>query len=488
MMEEDTEMNTMMMRFNDVYTKLNKNGNINSVISPKMAEDILFSESLYYNDIRYIPWLRNAKTTRSLRLPSVLCREVANVVCSEFDLSVSGENARAEYLNNRAQSITRYMPRWTEKALAMGNLAFKPFTIGEDIYIKACELGDYVPLRIREDGTIDSVAFVSTICRSDKWYTRIEYHHKEVDKYTIENKAYFTEMRGGTIGAEIPLDTVPEWADIYPMVELDSSYPMLFGIYKSPCANTVDKESMLGVSLYSQCYDLFKEVDELWESIQFEMKSGERRIFAPDGAYVKMGGERRRLSRFYQEVDMEQELFKDFSPPFRNQFYSERLQEVFKRIEENSGLAYGTISDPLSVERTATEVKHSKERMQATVTAIQTELQYALQDTITAVNAVCDIYDIAPGSDYETVFTWDDSVIESRQEKSDRAMMEYQMGWIDEADYFMQTRGMTRDEADAYVDRMGVKTAAKKGVWFQKEQQTAPIPTPGNIEPQEDVL
>lgn len=460
-------MNTMTLRFNEIYKRLSAGkdsaNNIQQTISARMADEMRFADDLYYNRVENIPWLANGQI-KSLHMPSVLCREVSNVVCSEADISISGENDRAEYMNTIAKQINRALPIYTEKALATGNLIFKPFVSNGQIYIKACEIGDFIPIRYDDTGKLESVAFVSTINRNNSWYVRVEWHHVEGDVYTIENRAFMSNENSTSLGGAIALDTVPEWVGIEPVVTIPADIPLLFGVYRAPFANTVDKDSYLGLSIYSSCFELFKEADELWEATTYEMKSGERRVFAPTGAFQKIR-DKYKLYRFYKELNVDGEMFHDFSPALRNTSYSYRLQEIFKRIEENCGLAYGTISDPQTIEHTATEVKHSKERMQATVNAIQTEMQYALESTFEAVNNICDLYGITAQGDYEPIFVWDDSVIESRQEKADRALMEYQNGLIDKADYFVQTRGMSRDEALTYIAEMTVQD--QKGQdWF----------------------
>lgn len=474
-------MNNMLGFFSEIYNRLTVGrDNVNrsavqSCISDKMAREIQAAADLYANNIKNIEWLKNGNV-KSLRLPSVICKEISRVATSEFDITVQGNNPRAVFLGNMCQNITTNIATWTERCAAFGNTVFKPFVYNNIVYIKPCRIGEYIPLRYEDDGTLSSVVFVANICRSNQWYTRLEYHHIEDGIYTIENSAYMSTSDNGSLGGAVSLETVPEWADIQPIVQIEGDITPLYGVYKNPFANNVDIDSKLGVSLYAECFDLFKEADELWENIWYEMRSGERKIFAPPGAYRQIGAQYR-TSRFYKELDMENEMFQEFSPVFRNTAYSYRLQEIFKRIEENCGISYGTISDPVTVDRTATEVKHSKERMQATINGIQNALQYALTDTITAADKVCDLYNLTPTGAYSLVFNWDDSVIESRQEKADRAMMEYQMGLIDEADYFVQTRGMTREEAEAFFANMNKDGGRpKKGVWYNDEGKQSPAP------------
>jgi hypothetical protein len=104
----------------------------------------------------------------------------------------------------------------------------------------------------------------------------------------------------------------------------------------------------------------------------------------------------------------------------------------------------------------------------ATVTSIQNAMHTALNYTIQACSDLCDLYKITPAGEWELVCEWDDSVIESREEKSARALQELQNGLIDEVEYFVQTRGMSLEEATQYVDEIKKRKPDKpQGVdWF----------------------
>lgn len=80
-------------------------------------------------------------------------------------------------------------------------------------------------------------------------------------------------------------------------------------------------------------------------------------------------------------------------------------------MEFNAGLAYGTLSDPQTVEKTAEEIKASKQRSYSTVRAMQTALQSALADLVYAMDVWTTIGGLAPAGEYEVTFVWDDSIV-----------------------------------------------------------------------------
>ena len=85
-------------------------------------------------------------------------------------------------------------------------------------------------------------------------------------------------------------------------------------------------------------------------------------------------------------------LYQIFSPQIRDQSLVNGLNRIFQRIEFNCNLAYGTISDPQVVDKTAEEIKASKQRSYASVLDIQKALEGALEDLIYAMDVMCSIY------------------------------------------------------------------------------------------------
>ncbi len=67
-----------------------------------------------------------------------------------------------------------------------------------------------------------------------------------------------------------------------------------------------------------------------------------------------------------------------------------------KLIEFACCLAYGTLSDPQNVDKTATEIKTSKQRSYTFVSDTQLALQTALEDLVYAMNFWASLYGLVP--------------------------------------------------------------------------------------------
>jgi A118 family predicted phage portal protein len=110
----------------------------------------------------------------------------------------------------------------------------------------------------------------------------------------------------------------------------------------------------------------------------------------------------------------EDDFFEAWSPEFREASIQSGLDTMLKKIEFACGLAYGTLSDPQSVDKTATEVKTSRQRTYATIAGAQKALEAALKHLVWAMDVWATIGGLAPAGTYEVAFEFDDSVVVDR--------------------------------------------------------------------------
>ena len=99
------------------------------------------------------------------------------------------------------------------------------------------------------------------------------------------------------------------------------------------------------------------------------------------------------------------------SPTIRQEDYLRGLNAILKRIEYLTGLAYGTLSAPEQIDKTATEIRASKQRSAATITDTQKALRTALDQLLYAMDVWATIGRLAPRGAYEAVYQFDDSIV-----------------------------------------------------------------------------
>ena len=111
-------------------------------------------------------------------------------------------------------------------------------------------------------------------------------------------------------------------------------------------------------------------------------------------------------------------------------------------------MAYGTLSDPQSVDKTATEIKTSRQRSYVMVSDTQMALQDALEDLVYAMSFWAALYGLIPaGNDYEVSSDWDDSVIVDAELERQTDRADVAMGAMSLAEYRAKWYGETLEEA-----------------------------------------
>ena len=125
-------------------------------------------------------------------------------------------------------------------------------------------------------------------------------------------------------------------------------------------------------------------------------------------------------------------------------------QNILKQIEFQVGMSYGTLSDPQSVEKTATEIRNSKQRMYITIDSIQKALQHTFDGLLYAMDVYAGLYNLAPAGGYEASYDWGDSILEDadakeRERANDR--QDLAAGILNDWEYRAKWYNETEDEA-----------------------------------------
>lgn len=423
-------------------------------VSRVMQDNISLWYDLYTNDP---PWIMPGSAVQPLGLPGAIGRELARFALAEFSFTVSG-GVRADYLNERAQIAVNGFLRDLELGLCLGGIAYRPYIDNGQLYIDANSATVFSPIEFDGSGQAVSGVFKDEITYQKQKYTRLEYHGFERQEngesvYIIRNKAY----KGDSSGKEIALTEVPQWAELQPEIVIENIDRPLFAYFRNPSSNDIEPDSMVGVSVYGGApnVSLLKQADEQWERIFWEYESGERKIFSdsPEVRPTQVGDRLFIRGKFTADG----ELFHEFSPEFRNDPLFQGFQYILQRLEYNVGLSFGTISDPQSVEKTATEILAAKNRQRTTVKHIQDAFEATLDGLIYAMNAYCDLYGLAPAGEYEVTYNWGDGVLDDPETiRQDKAMdlQEIAAGIKNPWEYRMKWYKETPDDAKANLPGM----------------------------------
>lgn len=421
-----------------------------SSVSQAMAQNINLWFAMYTNRP---PW--ESCDVQSIGLPAAIAREFARTSLTEFEVAVSGSQ-RADFINEVVARSGQAFRNALELGLAVGGVALKPVVSGGKLDIDYTGATSFTPTEFGAGGEVLGGVFRQQRKHGGKNYVRLESHsfvrEGEENLYLIQNKAYNAGPNGQPNGQEIPLDTVPEWATLAPETYIRNIERPLFGFFSVPRENNVDFGSDVGVSIFGgAAVGLIKQADEQWSRLIWEYESGERKIFV-DGIQADAAMYGSRLFEFGPYGGTSGEFFKEFNPAMRDDPLYNGFQRILQRIEFDTGLAYGDISDPQTVEKTATEIRTSRQRKYVAVNQLQNAFAKAVEDLIYAMNAMCDIHQLTPRGEYEVTFVRGDSVLDDPDAaRQDRAMdlQEVASGIMDAWEYRAKWYGETEEEAKA---------------------------------------
>ena len=273
--------------------------------------------------------------------------------------------------------------------------------------------------------------------------------------YHINNKAFVKQDLDNVevLGKEVPLTAVPEWANLQEEVTLKNVKMPLFAYFKIPNANNVDDTSPLGVSVYSRAINDIKEADNQWTRLLWEFEGSELAIDADitlfkkdDKGNYEFPKGKDRLFRM-MDLDDNAEKYKVFAPAIRDENFINGFNAILRRIEFNVGLAYGTLSDPNTVDKTAEEIKASKQRSYSTVSDIQKSLQTALEQLVYAMNVMAQLSGLSGRKKYEMSFDWDDSIVIDKEQELASMQQDAVAGFIRKELYVAAKYGVSEEEA-----------------------------------------
>jgi A118 family predicted phage portal protein len=432
---------------------LNKDADtqVDVCLTAQMANQIELWTRMYENRS---PWVNN-KDVLSANLAPAIASELARLVTLEMKSDITGGPA-ANYLNEQyKKKVIKDIRRYVEYGCAKGGLIIKPYVTKQGLAVQYVQADCFFPLSFDSSGRITQCVFTEQFRKGKKIYTRLEVHTLQGDHIQINNRA-FVATNDYSLGSEVPVGTVDGWSELAPNVTFEGADRLLFGYFKIPMAK--DSDSPLGVSVYSRAVDLIQEADRRYSNICWEYEGTQLAVHVST-SMLKYNKDQDKLeypggkARLYRNLDYDtgvtdKPFFDTFSPEIRDVALFNGFNNQLKLIEFNCCLAYGTLSDPQNIDKTATEIKTSKQRSYTMVADTQMALQDALEDLVYAMNFWAVLYGLVPpGSDYKVSFDWDDSVIVDAETEREQDRKDVAMGVMRVEEYRAKWYGETLEEA-----------------------------------------
>lgn len=440
-----------MMSF--IAKELNKHSDtqIDMALTGKMALDINLWSRMFENKA---PWLN--KNIKSCNLASAIASEIARLVTLEMKSEISG-SPRAEYLQTFYGETLKSLRRYVEYGCAKGGVVFKPYVTEQGLSVQYIQANAFFPVAFDGSGNITRCVFAEQLRKGQSIYTRLEDHELINGTLRITNRAY-QSTTDAVLGSEIPVQSVAEWNKLEYEVVFSNVKKVPFGYFRVPLANSGDSDNPLGCSVYARAVDLIKEADNRYSQISWEYEAKEAAIHIsesmlrddPNDKAKKIAPSHK--ERLYRPVEygggaVDKPLLDVFSPGIRADELFKGFNELLRMIEFNCSLAYGTLSDPQNVDKTAEEIKSSKQRSYTMVSDTQMALQDALIDLVEAMDFYCSVYGLCPQGAYNISFKWDDSIVVDAEKERNTDREDVALGAMSLEEYRAKWYGETIEEA-----------------------------------------
>ena len=508
---ERTIMFTRIMNFiRQVVRKILPYRNIESVesvetpLSSEMMNALDDWFNLYTNKA---DWLK-PDTVKSLNLPAFICSELARQILLEMKWNITGKgtngenqtedgkdimNPRAEFLKAEFKRGIKEQRQKLEQGCAAGGMVIKPYPRNGHVYFDWTMDWSLYPIAFDDEGNISDVIFRDSYTEGKTYYTRLERHTIEGNNVRITQRAFKSNMRD-SIGTEISLKEVAQWAEVQPETLITDAEGQMFGWYKVANANNVDLDSPMGASVFCKARDTIKEADKQFSRLLWEFEGSELAIDVDPTALRPRKGENGKMEmpklneRLFRQVDIDKgdrDLYNVFSPNIRDASLLNGLNQIFIRIEDQCGLSRGTLSDANMDTRTATELRIVKQRSYATISDNQTALERCLTDVIRVIDKYATLYGLAPEGEYDVSFEWDDSIITDREQQTTERLSLLNMGIISKAEFREWYFGETESQANAAIEAVQTEQAKAQEALLPKlpeDDDTGGTPPGGKTE------
>ncbi len=391
---------------------------------------------------------------RTVNVAETICAEVARLSTLNIGISVTG-SARAEYLQGEVDKIKSSLRRWVEYGCANGEIILKPNGYGVDVvypsqYIVTEEIGNDIIGIVFMDGYYDA--------RSELYYTRLEYHRIDNERYYITNRCYYGEAEGDlkrrvdikkTLWKDLSEDTVANGVD-----------KMLFGIFRLPTANNINPRSNRSLPLFANAMEELSDADVAYSRMTREIWDSKRTVLLDSDRLMvggsKLGADQKDvivrnagLPDYVKMIDGtgSGDIYHEINPTLNTAIRIQGLNTILSQIGYKCGFSNGYfVFNEKTGMVTATQVESDDRRTLQLIGDVRAQLEACMNGLIYAIDRFADAYDLAPSGKYEVVFDFAD-ITENVEEDKIRWYGYVQSGHVPFWYYLTKFEGYTEEEA-----------------------------------------
>lgn len=366
--------------------------NVHILVDTHMQNVIQKAHEMYTNKPF---WLKD--NLKTLNFQNIISSEVARLSTLELNVSVSG-STRAKYIDNVIKNFKKNIRNSLEYGLAFGGIALKPNSLGGIDFVVPPK---FLPTSLDSNGNITGAIFLDFIQRNDKIYTKAEYHRFENDTYIINNKA-FESNSSAILGMPIPLSKVPEWSNLTDTSTITDLIQPLFSYFKCPCANHVSLQSPLGLPIFYDSLQQLIDLDIAYTRFADEIEDSQKITVVERSMCQTLDNKLvADIPRYFVPLSMAdaENVIKEINPILQSSNRIAGINHYLSLIGYQVGFSEGyfVFNEKTGAIATATQVEADKQRTAQLIADVRTNLQFAIDGLIYAIDKYLDLYNIPIG-------------------------------------------------------------------------------------------
>lgn len=372
----------------------------------------------YYQDnlpkVKY--WTTKGEQKRDLNSLNVLksaSQALASLMFNERCSIKVNDAALQNLLDEIFKENDYYLDQEThlEMWIALGSGVIRPYVENDKIKLSWANATEIYPLEANTT-KVDQIAISRRLQKVENnnavYYTLLEFHQwgnwttdeqgRKYRPYIITNELY----RSGdpnTIGEQVPLDYVDEYAGLSPTTTINYLEKPLFAFYRNAGANNKNLVSPLGIGLCDNWFSTVDDINMVHDGFEWEVKTGYRRVSIPR-SWVRrqqnMNGHQipEDQQYFWDSNDAvfvpvnsqdDTSSFKDLSINIRNEQYEGAMDFFLRELENDLKLSPGTFTVTPSGVQTATEVVTNNSKTYQTRSSYLTMLEKTIDQLVYAI-------------------------------------------------------------------------------------------------------
>jgi A118 family predicted phage portal protein len=414
------------------------------------------------------PWLDPDDDIRAYNMGKHISDYRARLVCLDLGVALSG-SPRADYLQTICNDLIKRLPDKVADAERLGGIAIKWNGSSWDFALP----GEFGITKQDGNGNIVGAIFAEYITHGIDHYTRLEYHRFKDGLYLVTNKAFRNRaMQNGqyTLGAEVPLTEVEEWAEMQPEAQIEQLETPLFAFFRLPGSNTIDRTSPLGMSAFANAIPELEALDMALSRKNGEVADSKHITFVGQAAIQYANAHSTKLPRFVQGLGVGVDDQKPITEHVPTMLTDARIKDInfdLSMAGVKCGFSEGVfVMDGQTGMITATQVESDDRDTIQTIKADRDALRCAVEQAIKGADALTTLLGAAPLGEYETTFNFGDITYNYEEDKASWKNYASQ-GWVPLWLYFTKFEGMSEEEAKKMVAEASA-AEKEKGLFDQE--------------------